>query len=239
MESSITRKEILKGSEFLLKETEEAKSYIPSDNSEEHNMIKDTVDSFVDERILPNSARIDKQEPGLNEQLMEEIGELGILSAHMPEAYGGMHMDFISNTLIAEGMGAAGAFSVCYNAHTGIGMLPILYFGSEEQKQKYLPQLCTGEWKAAYCLTEPSSGSDALSAKTRADLSEDGQHYIINGQKMWISNAGFANLFIVFAQIEGDKFTGFIVERDSEGLTLGAEEDKLGIKGSSTRQVFF
>jgi len=239
MEATTTKKHTLKGTEFLLQETPEASTFSPNDVTEEHQMIKDTVDNFVNERILPNAVRIDKQEEGLTTKLMDEVGELGILSAHIPESYGGMHMDFVSNTKIAEGMGAAGAFSVCYNAHTGIGMLPILYFGTEEQKQKYLPNLSSGVWKASYCLTEPSSGSDALSAKTRAELTEDGKSYILNGQKMWISNAGFANLFIVFAQVDGDKFTGFIVEREREGLTMGAEEDKLGIKGSSTRQVFF
>ena len=239
METTTTKKHTLRGTEFLLKETPEASTFSPNDVTEEHQMIKETVDNFVNERILPNAVRIDKQEEGLSTKLMDEVGELGILSAHIPESYGGMHMDFVSNTKIAEGMGAAGSFSVCYNAHTGIGMLPILYFGTEEQKQKYLPNLCSGVWKSSYCLTEPSSGSDALSAKTRADLSEDGKSYILNGQKMWISNAGFANLFIVFAQVDGDKFTGFIVERERDGLTLGAEEDKLGIKGSSTRQVFF
>jgi len=239
METSIKQTDKLKGSEFLLKESTEAQSFIPADFTEEHKMIKQTVDDFVEDRIRPNADRIDKQEEGLSAGLMEEIGELGILSAHMPEAYGGMHMDFISNSLIAEGMGSAGAFSVSYNAHTGIGMLPILYFGTEEQKQEYLPKLGTGELKAAYCLTEPSSGSDALAAKTRADLNDAGTHYILNGQKMWISNAGFADLFIVFAKIDGEKFTGFIVDRSTKGLTLGEEEDKLGIKGSSTRQVFF
>jgi len=239
METSIKQTDKLKGSEFLLKESTEAQSFIPADFTEEHKMIKQTVDDFVEDRIRPNADRIDKQEEGLSAGLMEEIGELGILSAHMPEAYGGMHMDFISNSLIAEGMGSAGAFSVSYNAHTGIGMLPILYFGTEEQKQEYLPKLGTGELKAAYCLTEPSSGSDALAAKTRADLNDAGTHYILNGQKMWISNAGFADLFIVFAKIDGEKFTGFIVDRNTKGLTLGEEEDKLGIKGSSTRQVFF
>lgn len=239
MEASVRQDKHLKGAEFLIKETAEAHTYTTAEFTEEHKMIKDTVDDFVSDRIIPNAKRIDAQEEGLSARLMEEIGELGILSAHMPEQYGGMHMDFISNTLIAEGMGSAGAFSVSYNAHTGIGMLPILYFGTEEQKQKYLPGLCSGVMKAAYCLTEPSSGSDALAAKTRADLSDDGKHYILNGQKMWISNAGFADIFIVFAKIGGEKFTGFIVSRDTEGFTLGEEEDKLGIKGSSTRQVFF
>jgi len=239
MESSIAHKAHLKGSEFLLKDSPVADTLSISDLTEEHHMIKQTVDQFVNDRVLPNAQRIDKQEEGLSVRLMEEIGELGLLAAHMPENYGGMQMDFISNSLIAEGMGAAGAFSVCYNAHTGIGMLPILYFGTETQKQHYLPKLSSGEWKAAYCLTEPNSGSDALSAKTRADLNEAGTHYNVTGQKMWISNAGFADVFILFAQIDGDKFTGFIVDKGTEGMTLGAEEDKLGIKGSSTRQVFF
>ena len=239
MEASIRKEDLLTGGEFIFKNTAEGHTYAPSDFTEEHKMIKQTVDDFIEDRIKPNMVRIDKQEEGLSAKLMEEIGELGILSAHMPEVYGGMEMDFISNSLIAEGMGVAGAFSVSYNAHTGIGMLPILYFGTEAQKEKYLPALCSGEMKAAYCLTEPSSGSDALSAKTRADLTEDGLHYVLNGQKMWISNAGFADLFIVFAKIDGEKFTGFIVDRNTEGLTLGEEEDKLGIKGSSTRQVFF
>jgi hypothetical protein len=166
------------------------------------------------------------------------MGELGLLGSHMPEVYGGMELDTNTNTMICDAIGPAGAFTVSYAAHTGIGMLPVLYFGTPEQKEKYLPKLISGELKAAYCLTEPNSGSDALAAKTRADLSEDGKHYVLNGQKMWISNAGFADIFIVFAQIDGDKFTGFIVERDLDGLTLGAEEKKLGIKGSSTRQVF-
>lgn len=239
MEASVRQNKVLKGCEFLFNTTPEGQTLSSKDFSEEHKMIKQTVDEFVNDRILPNAIKIDKQEEGLSAKLMEEIGQLGILSAHMPEQYGGMEMDFISNSLIAEGMGSAGAFSVSYNAHTGIGMLPILYFGTEAQKSKYLPLLSTGEMKAAYCLTEPSSGSDALAAKTRADLSEDGSEYILNGQKMWISNAGFADLFIVFAKIDGDKFTGFIVDRNTEGLSLGAEEDKMGIKGSSTRQVFF
>lgn len=229
----------LKGTEFLIRTTPEGQCFSPADFTEEHKMIKDTVDSFVRERVFANAERIENMEEGLSARLMEEIGALGILSAHIPESYGGMEMDFISNCLIAEGMGSAGSFSVSYNAHTGIGMLPILYFGTEAQKQKYLPGLCSGELKASYCLTEPGSGSDALSAKSTAFLSEDGQSYIINGQKMWISNAGFADIFIVFAQVDGDKFTAFIVEKGTAGMSLGAEEKKLGIKGSSTRQVFF
>ena len=167
------------------------------------------------------------------------MGKLGLLGTHIPEEYGGSAMDTNTNTFLCEDLGSMGSFGVSYAAHTGIGMLPILYFGTEAQKQKYLPRLVSGELKAAYCLTEPGSGSDALAAKTRADLSADGSHYLLNGQKMWISNAGFADIFIVFAKIGGEKFTGFIVERTIPGITFGAEEDKLGIKGSSTRQVFF
>lgn len=170
--------------------------------------------------------------------LMDKAGELGLLSISIPEQYGGFGGDFSTSLLTTEVLGAGHSFAVALAAHTGIGTLPILYFGNEDQKTKYLPKLASGEWKASYCLTEPGSGSDALAAKTRADLSADGKHYVLNGQKMWITNAGFAHVFIVFAQIDGDKFTGFIIEKGSEGLTLGNEEHKMGIKGSSTRQVF-
>jgi len=239
MESSVSKISTLNALHFLKGNVKSENCYVPSDVTEEHTMVSDMVEKFIEDRIFTNVEAIEKQKDGLGSKLMEEAGELGILSAHMPENYGGMHMDFVSNTLIARAMGTCGSFSVSYNAHTGIGMLPILYFGTEEQKLKYLPKLGSGEWKASYCLTEPSSGSDALSAKSQAELTPDGNHYIINGQKMWITNAGFADLFIVFAQVDGDKFTGFIVEQGLDGLTLGAEEDKLGIKGSSTRQVFF
>ena len=186
------------------------------------------------------SNKIEKQEGNIAVEMLQKAAELGLLGAHMPADYEGMEMDTNTNTILCETLGPAGAWTVSFAAHTGIGMLPILYFGNDAQKEKYLAKLINAELKAAYCLTEPGSGSDALAAKTRADLSEDGKHYILNGQKMWISNAGFADIFIVFAQVDGDKFTGFIVEKEgSEGLTLGEEEDKLGIKGSSTRQVFF
>lgn len=227
-----------KGCEFLLKESHWKDSFGPEDFSEEQGMIYQTVRDFVDQEIRPKNAELEKLTPGLNESLLEGMGALGLLGSHMPEEYGGLDLDFNSNTIIAEEMGRSGGFSVSYNAHTGIGMLPILYFGTESQKEKYLPKLLTGEWKASYCLTEPSSGSDALAAKTMAILTDDGEHYILNGQKMWISNAGFADVFTVFAQIDGDKFTGFIIEKGTPGMTLGAEEKKLGIKASSTRQVF-
>lgn len=209
--------------------------FVPEEMTEEQDMIRQMCVDFIKQDVQPNQSKIANQVG-----LLEKAAELGLLGAHIPEAYGGMEMDTNSVTLITEVLGqGGGSFSTSFAAHTGIGMLPILYFGTEEQKQKYLPGLSSGELKASYCLTEPSSGSDALAAKTQAVLSEDGTHYILNGQKMWISNAGFADIFIVFAQVDGDKFTGFIVEKGSEGMTLGAEEDKMGIKGSSTRQVFF
>lgn len=239
MQDTLEKKSVLKGGEFIVKDALTEDIFIPEEFNEEQLMIRETVKDFVQNEILPVAKKIEKQEHGLTVELLGKMAELGLLGAHMPEEYGGMALDTNTNTLISETLGPSGGFTVSFAAHTGIGMLPILYFGDEKQKKKYLPRLISGELKAAYCLTEPASGSDALAAKTRADLSEDGKHYIMNGQKMWISNAGFADIFIVFAQVDGDKFTGFIVERDSEGLTLGAEEEKMGIKGSSTRQVFF
>ena len=240
MQDTLSKTDFLKGGEFLIRDTPSTdQTFIPEEMNEEQLMIRDMVRDFLNSEILPNIERIEAQEEGLAPQLLEKMAELGLLGSHMPETYGGMQLDTNTNTMICDVFGPAAAFTVSYAAHTGIGMLPILYYGDESQKATYLPRLINGELKAAYCLTEPSSGSDALAAKTRADLNEEGTHYIINGQKMWISNAGFADIYIVFAQIDGDKFTGFIVERDSEGLTLGAEEKKLGIKGSSTRQVFF
>lgn len=239
MQDTLVKPFVLKGGEFLIKDASPEGTFIPEEINEEQKMIADMVQDFVNTEILPNQERIEKQEEGLAPALLEKMAGLGLLGTHMPEVYGGMELDTNTNTLICEVFGPAGALTVSYAVQTGIGMLPLLYYGTETQKQKYLARLISGELKAAYCLTEPGSGSDALAAKTRADLSADGSHYIINGQKMWISNAGFADMYIVFAQVDGDKFTGFIVDRNSEGLALGAEENKLGIKGSSTRQVFF
>jgi alkylation response protein AidB-like acyl-CoA dehydrogenase len=230
---------VLKGGEFIIKDSTPEQTFIPEDLNEEQQMVRQMCKDFLAQEIEPNRQKIEKQLDNINVTLLEKMGSLGLLGSHMPTIYGGMEMDTNSNTVISETFGPSGSFSTPFAAHTGIGMLPILYFGTEAQKQNYLPKLITGELKAAYCLTEPGSGSDALAAKTRADLSPDGKQYILNGQKMWISNAGFADIFIVFAKIGGEKFTGFIVERNSAGLTMGAEEDKLGIKGSSTRQVFF
>lgn len=238
MSATISKNVTLKGGEFLIKDSNYQDLFIPEDFNEEQLMVKETVKSFVDQEILPHVERIEKLEEGLIPSILDKFAELGLLGTHMPESLGGSNLDYITNTLIGEEVGPSGSFSVSYNAHTGIGMLPILYYGTEIQKQKYLPKLITGELKSSYCLTEPSSGSDALSAKSTAILNAEGTHYILNGQKMWITNAGFADIFTVFAQVDGDKFTGFILEKGMEGFTLGAEEKKLGIKGSSTRQIF-
>jgi len=238
MESAAVKSQ-LKGGEFLLKESTIEDIFIPEDFNEEQKMIRQTAYDFLVQEVLPHAKKIDKQEDNTLLDVLGKFAELGFLGTHMPTEYGGLDFDNHTNTLISEVMGPSGSFTVAYAAHIGIGMLPILYFGTEEQKSHYLPRLILGELKASYCLTEPGSGSDALAAKTRADLSEDGTKYILNGQKMWISNAGFADIFIVFAKIGGEKFTGFIVERNTPGLTFGEEEEKMGIKGSSTRQVFF
>ncbi|MBK8348965.1 MAG: acyl-CoA dehydrogenase family protein [Saprospiraceae bacterium] len=238
MSATVVSSKVLKGGEFLIKESNYQEMFIPEDFNEEQLMVKGTVKSFVEQEIIPLTERIEKLEEGLIPQILENFAQLGLLGTHMPEELGGSNLDYITNTLIGEEVGPSGSFSVSYNAHTGIGMLPILYYGTEAQKLKYLPKLITGELKSSYCLTEPSSGSDALSAKSTATLNAEGTHYILNGQKMWITNAGFADIFTVFAQVDGDKFTGFILEKGMEGFTLGAEEKKLGIKGSSTRQIF-
>lgn len=236
MSDILNQLEQLNGGEFLIKD--EKTTFIPEDITEDQKMMVDVAKDFIAKYIVPNVHDIEKQKDNIGATLLEKVGELGLLATHMPEEYGGLGLDQNTNSLISDAMGSMGSFNTTMAAHTGIGMLPILFYGTEELKQKYLPKLSSGEYKAAYCLTEPTSGSDALAAKTVAHLTEDGEFYEISGQKMWISNAGFADVFIVFAQVDGDKFTGFIVE-PSEGLTLGAEEDKLGIKGSSTRQVYF
>jgi alkylation response protein AidB-like acyl-CoA dehydrogenase len=237
METQVT--ETLKGGEFLIKDSDYTGVFIPEEFNEEQLMIRQMAADFLKNEIDPIRDRIEKQEPGLTPSLLKKMGELGLLGTHIPAGYGGMELDTNTNTIISEVFGALGSFSVPFAAHTGIGMLPILYFGTDEQKARFLPGMVAGDIKAAYCLTEPGAGSDALNSKTRADLSADGSHYLINGQKMWISNSGFADVFIVFAKIDGEKFTGFIVNAKSPGISLGEEEDKLGIKGSSTRQVFF
>jgi len=231
-------KEVLKGGEFLVKEADPESIFIPEDLSEEQRMMADSAKEFVDKEIWPKLDAIDKQEPNLTTSLLEKAGELGLLGSAIPEEYGGLGEDFNSNTAISMEMGKSHSFGVSFAAHTGIGTLPILYYGTEEQKKKYLPKLASGELKSAYCLTEPTSGSDALSAKTTAKLTEDGKYYVLNGQKMWITNGGFADILITFAQVDGDKFTCFIIDANSEGFNRGQEENKMGIKGSSTRALF-
>ncbi len=239
MSSTTQQAKALQGGEWLVKESNPFETFIPEDFDEEQKMVMDMCAQFLDTEVLPVIDRIDKLEPGLMPALLEKAGEQGLLATVLPEEYGGLGKDFITATIINEGLGGGYSFSVAVAAHTGIGTLPILYFGTEEQKQKYIPKLATGEWKGSYGLTEPNSGSDALGAKTTAKLSDDGKHYLLNGQKCWITNGGFADVYTVFAKIDGDKFTGFIVERGYEGFTLGPEEHKMGIKGSSTVQLYF
>ncbi len=235
-------KEILRGGQFLVKETNCEDVFTLEDLNEEQKMMRESTKEFVDRELWAHWERFEKKDYAYTEETMRKAGELGLLSVAVPESYGGMGMGFVSTMLVCDYIsGATGSFSTAFGAHTGIGTMPITLYGTEEQKQKYVPKLASGEWFGAYCLTEPGAGSDANSGKTKAVLSEDGKHYSITGQKMWISNAGFCNLFIVFARIEDDKnITGFIVENDpSNGITLGDEEKKLGIHSSSTRQVFF
>jgi alkylation response protein AidB-like acyl-CoA dehydrogenase len=230
----------IKGGEFLIKKTDAQEIFIPEEWNEEQLMIAQTCNDFLDQEVFPNLDRIDSLEEGLMPSLLDKAGELGLLGISVPEEYGGFGKEFVTSMLVSEVTGAGHSFAVAISAHTGIGTLPILYYGNAAQKQKYIPKLATGEWKACYCLTEPSSGSDANSGKSKAVLSADGKHYILNGQKMWITNGGFAHIFTVFAKIDDDEnLSAFIVERDMEGLTLNPEEKKMGIKGSSTRQVFF
>ncbi len=230
----------IKGGEFIIRDVETSEIFTPEEWNEEQHMIAQMCNDFIVQEIIPNLDRIDAMEDGLMSGIIEKAGELGLLGMSVPEDLGGMGMDFKTSLLATENLGKGFSFSVAYGAHTGIGTLPLLYYGNEEQKKKYIPKLASGEWKAAYCLTEPSAGSDANSGKTKAKLSDDGKSYILNGQKMWITNAGFANFFTVFAKIDDDKnLTAFIVEADTEGITMNPEEKKMGIKGSSTRQVFF
>ena len=239
MSTEVKNKTVLKGGEWLIKESSPFDTFIPEDFSEEQKMIRDMCDQFLDKEVYPILDRIDNLEPGLMKSLVGKAGEQGLLSVSFPEEYGGLGKDFVTSTIVNEYLGAGHSFSVAIAAHTGIGTLPILYFGTVEQKQKYIPKLITGEWAGAYGLTEPNSGSDALGAKTNAKLSADGKYYILNGQKCWITNGGFAQVYTVFAKVDGDKFTAFIIERGTEGFTQGPEEHKMGIKGSSTVQLYF
>ena len=240
--SATEQNELLRGGQFLVKETACEDVFTLEDLSEEQKMMRDSTKEFVDKELWAHWERFEKKDYAFTEETMRKAGEMGLLGVAVPEQYGGLGMGFVSTMLVCDYIsGATGSFSTAFGAHTGIGTMPITLYGTEEQKQKYVPRLASGEWFGAYCLTEPGAGSDANSGKTKAVLSEDGSHYLISGQKMWISNAGFCNMFIVFARIEDDKnITGFIVENDaSNGISMGDEEKKLGIHSSSTRQVFF
>jgi hypothetical protein len=239
MSAEVKKEAVLKGGEWLIRESSPFETFTPENFTEEQLMIKDMCNQFLDMEIYPSLDRIDDMEPGLMKSMVTKAGGQGLLATSFPEEYGGLGKDFVTSTIVNEYLGAGHSFSVAIAAHTGIGTLPILYFGTPEQKKKYIPKLISGEWTGAYGLTEPNSGSDALGAKTTAKLSADGKHYILNGQKCWITNGGFADVYTVFAKVDGDKFTGFIVERGTEGFTQGPEEHKMGIKGSSTVQLYF
>ena len=233
----MAEEKIFVGGEFLITEATPEEVFTPEDFTDEHRMIMDMAKDFVEKEIRPIDDQLEEKNKELTLSLLAKAGELGLLGTDVPEEYGGMGLDKVSTTVVTEALGTAGSFAVVYGAHSGIGTLPIVYFGNEEQKKKYLPKLASGEWCGAYCLTEPGAGSDALNAKTKAVLSEDGKNYIINGEKMFITNAGWASSFIVYAKVDGEQFTGFIVEKDFKGVSTGKEEKKMGAHGSSTRPV--
>lgn len=240
LEKPKTMSKAIKGGEFIIRETSCDDIFIPEEFDEEQLMIKKTCEDFLASEVLPNLDRIDHLEEGLMPSLMDKAGSLGLLAVSIPEEYGGFGKNFNTSMLVADAIGAGHSFAVALSAHTGIGTLPILYYGNESQKAEYIPKLASGEWKASYCLTEPNAGSDANSGATKAKLNAAGTHYLITGQKMWITNGGFADVFIVFAKIDDDKnLSAFIVEKTFGGITMNPEEHKMGIKGSSTRQVFF
>jgi alkylation response protein AidB-like acyl-CoA dehydrogenase len=230
--------ELIKGGSFLLSQVEPERVFTPEDFDDLHKMVIDTVSSFIKERVVPAIDAIESLEEGVTTGLLRESGELDMLGSEIPEKYGGAEMDKIASLLITENVSRGGSFSVAFGAHTGIGTLPILYFGTEEQKKRYLPGLASGELIAAYALTEAEAGSDALNAKTTAVLSEDGTHYILNGSKQFITNASWAHVIVTYAKVDGEKFTAFIVDRDTPGVSIGLEEHKMGIKGSSTCSVY-
>jgi alkylation response protein AidB-like acyl-CoA dehydrogenase len=241
MATATETKNAIKGGEFLIRETTAQEIFIPEEWNEEQKMIAQTCREFLEQEVFPRLNEIDSmKDPKLMPSILDKAGALGLLGTSVPQEFGGFGMDFNTTMLVAEVIGGGHSVAVALSAHTGIGTLPILYYGNEEQKKKYIPKLATGEWKAAYCLTEPDSGSDANSGKTKATLSADGKHYVINGQKMWITNGGFADIYVVFAKIDNDKnLSAFIVEKSFGGITMNEEEHKMGIKGSSTRQIFF
>jgi len=241
MAAAVDSKQAIKGGEFLIRETHAHEIFIPEEWNEEQKMIAQTCKDFLEQEVYPKLDEIDSmKDPRIMPSILDKAGELGLLGTSVPQELGGFGMDFNTTMLVSEVIGAGHSVAVALSAHTGIGTLPILYYGNDQQKQKYIPKLASGEWKAAYCLTEPDSGSDANSGKTKATLGPDGKHYLINGQKMWITNGGFADIFVVFAKIDNDKnLSAFIVEKSFGGITMNEEERKMGIKGSSTRQIFF
>jgi alkylation response protein AidB-like acyl-CoA dehydrogenase len=241
MSTTIQSNQAIKGGEFLIRETKASDIFIPEEFNEEQKMIEQQCKDFLAKEVWPVLDEIDAMKDSkLMPSILDKAGALGLLGTSIPQELGGFGMDFNTTMLVAEVIGAGHSVAVALSAHTGIGTLPILYYGSDEQKKKYIPKLATGEWKAAYCLTEPDSGSDANSGKTKAILNSEQTHYIINGQKMWITNGGFADIYVVFAKIDNDKnLSAFIVERSFGGITMNEEEKKMGIKGSSTRQIFF
>jgi alkylation response protein AidB-like acyl-CoA dehydrogenase len=241
MSSTVQSKNAIKGGEFLIRESQAQEIFIPEEFSEEQKMIEQQCRDFLAKEVWPRLDEIDSmKDPKIMPSILDKAGELGLLGTSVPTELGGFGMDFNTTMLVAEVIGAGHSVAVALSAHTGIGTLPILYYGSDQQKKKYIPKLASGEYKAAYCLTEPDSGSDANSGKTKAKLTEDGKHYLLNGQKMWITNGGFADIFVVFAKIDNDKnLSAFIVEKAFGGITMNEEEKKMGIKGSSTRQIFF
>ncbi len=237
---NVNEKINLIGGEFLVKEVTPEKIFTLEELSEEQGMIRDTCSDFIESEITPDLVALDEHKDGLMREKINKAGEYGLLGAGLPEKFGGMDLDFITTMLIADNLGSGHSFSVAFSAHTGIGTLPLLYYGNDEQKEKYLPKLALGEYAAAYCLTEPDAGSDANSGRTKAVLSEDGKHYILNGKKMWITNGGFADLLTVFAKIDNDRIlSAFLVESSLDGISFNPEENKMGIRGSSTRQIFF
>ncbi len=230
---------VTKGGSFLIDACRPEEIFTPADLNDDQRLIGRTAEEFVAKEVLPLANELEQHKEGLMPGLLKKAGELGLLGGGVPEAYGGSGLDRISGTVLAEKLSAYASFAVSHGGHAGIGTLPIVYFGTEEQKKKYLPRLATGEQIGCYCLSEPQAGSDAQNARTRAELSADGKHWILNGQKMWITNGGFADVFIVFAKVDGEKFSCFIVERGYPGFSVGAEEKKMGIKGSSTVPIFF
>ncbi|MFQ5816757.1 MAG: acyl-CoA dehydrogenase family protein [Terriglobia bacterium] len=234
-----TAAKAIKGGSFLIEDRAPEEIFTPEELTDEQRQIGQMVEQFVANEVLPHVDDLEQHKEGLMPALLRKAGELGLLGADVPEAYGGMGLDKVSSTVISEKMAGYASFAVSHGGHHGIGTLPIAYFGTEEQKKKYLPKLASGEWIGCYCLSEAEAGSDALAAKTRADRSPEGTHWLLNGQKMWITNGGFADVFIVFAKVEGEKFSCFIVERNTPGFTVGPEEKKMGIKGSSTTPLFF